>query len=155
MRLKMKKILLLSVLTFLVSYSACAQDGLIKLESKYTVQESADRFETAAKENGLTIFVRINHQNNAASVNMELRPTEVIIFGNPKVGTPLMQCAQEVGIDLPQKVLIFEDENEKVWLSYNNPDYLKNRHNIKGCDAVLSKIAGVLSKLSAAAVGAP
>jgi uncharacterized protein (DUF302 family) len=151
----MKKILLLGVLTFLVSYSACAQDGLINLESMYTVQETADRFETAAKENGLTIFVRINHQNNAASVNMELRPTEVIIFGNPKVGTPLMQCAQEVGIDLPQKVLIFEDENEKVWLSYNNPDYLNKRHNIKGCDSVLSKIAGVLSKLSAAAVEAP
>jgi len=151
----MNKILSIGMLSLLVSCFAYAEDGLIRLESKNTVQETADRFETIAKEKGLNIFARIDHQKNAASVNMELRPTEVIIFGNPKVGTPLLQCAQEVGIDLPQKVLIFEDENESVWLSYNNPNYLKSRHNIKGCDAVIDKIAGVLSKLSAAAVEGP
>ena len=151
----MIKIISLSVLTLLISYSVIAQDSIIKMESKYTVRETADRFETIAKEKGLNIFARINHQENAASVNMELRPTEVIIFGNPKVGTPLMQCAQEVAIDLPQKILIYEDENQLVWLSYNNPDYLKKRHNIKGCDAILSKIGDVLSKLSAATVESP
>lgn len=151
----MIKIISLSVLTLLISNSVIAQDSMIKMESKYTVQETADRFETIAKEKGLNIFARINHQENAAGVNMELRPTEVIIFGNPKVGTPLMQCAQEVAIDLPQKILIYEDENQLVWLSYNNPDYLKKRHNIKGCDAILSKIADVLSKLSAATVESP
>ena len=150
----MNKILSLGVLTLLISFSANAEESLIRLESNYTVQETADRFEAIAKEKGLTVFARINHQQNAASVDMVLRPTEVIIFGNPKVGTPLMQCAQEVAIDLPQKVLILEDENKQVWLSYNNPTYLKNRHNIEGCDEVLSKISGVLSKLSAAAVKA-
>ncbi|OIN12748.1 DUF302 domain-containing protein [Oceanisphaera psychrotolerans] len=148
----MKKILSLGLLTLFISYTASAEESLIRLQSPYTAQATADRFETIAKEKGLNVFARINHQQNAAGVDMELRPTEVIIFGNPKVGTPLMQCAQEVGIDLPQKVLIMEDENKQVWLSYNNPEYLKNRHNIEGCDAVLTKIAGVLNTLSAAAV---
>ena len=148
----MNKILSITVLTLLISFSANAEESLIRMESKYTVQETADRFEAIAKERGLTVFARINHQKNAAGVDMVLRPTEVIIFGNPKVGTPLMQCAQEVAIDLPQKVLILEDENKQVWLSYNNPTYLKKRHNIEGCDEVLSKITGVLSKLSAAAL---
>ncbi len=148
----MKKILSLGLLTLFISYAASAEESLIRLQSPYTAQTTADRFETIAREKGLNVFARINHQQNAAGVDMELRPTEVIIFGNPKVGTPLMQCAQEVGIDLPQKVLIMEDENEQVWLSYNNPEYLKHRHNIEGCDAVLTKIAGVLSTLSAAAV---
>ncbi|MFS1477775.1 DUF302 domain-containing protein, partial [Vibrio lentus] len=97
-------------------------------------------------------FARVDHQKNAASVNLELRPTEVIIFGNPKVGTPLMQCAQDVAIDLPQKVMVSEDDNKKVWLTYNNPTYLMERHQIQGCDEVIKKISGVLSKLSEATV---
>jgi uncharacterized protein (DUF302 family) len=148
----MKKILSLGLLTLFISHAASAEESLIRFKSPYTAQATADRFETIAKEKGLNVFARINHRQNAAGVDMELRPTEVIIFGNPKVGTPLMLCAQEVGIDLPQKVLIMEDENEQVWLSYNNPEYLKNRHNIEGCDPVLTKIDGVLSTLSAAAV---
>lgn len=98
------------------------------------------------------MFARIDHQQNAAGVNLKLRPTEVIIFGNPKIGTPLMQCAQSVAIDLPQKVLISEDSQNKVWLSYNNPEYIKVRHHIQGCDKVISKISTVLSKLITAAV---
>ena len=85
-------------------------------------------------------------------MDLKLRPTEVIIFGNPNVGTLLMQCAQNVAIDLPQKVMVNEDENNKVWLTYNNPNYLMKRHDIKGCDEVIGKISGVLSKLSEAAV---
>ncbi|MEH6454156.1 MAG: DUF302 domain-containing protein, partial [Psychromonas sp.] len=87
----------------------------------------------------------------AAKIDQQIRPTVVIIFGNPKVGTPLMQCAQQAAIDLPQKALFWEDENGKVWLSYNDPQYLENRHLIEGCDPVITKISNVLSMLSKAA----
>ncbi|MDW1813024.1 DUF302 domain-containing protein, partial [Vibrio sp. Vb2362] len=96
-------------------------------------------------------FARINHQENATKVDMTLRPTEVIVFGNPKVGTPLMICAQEVALDLPQKVLVYEDDEGKTWLAYNDPIYLKQRHHIEGCDEALNKISGVLGNLTNAA----
>ncbi|MDE4455044.1 DUF302 domain-containing protein [Psychrobacter sp. DAB_AL62B] len=126
-------------------------DGLVTLESDYSVKETADRFESIIKEKGLTLFTRIDHQKNAEGVNLELRPTEVILFGNPKAGTKLMQCAQNVAIDLPQKVLISEGADKKVYLSYNSPDYLKARHNIQGCDKVISDVSTLLGKLSTAA----
>jgi uncharacterized protein (DUF302 family) len=148
----MKKLLSLGVVLFSASFTVVASDGLVKYESNYTVKETTDRFERIVKSKGLTLFARIDHKKNASGVGLELRPTEVIIFGNPKVGTPLMQCAQEVAIDLPQKVLVSEDADHKVWLSYNNPNYLKTRHNIQGCDEVINKISGVLGKLSQAAV---
>ncbi|WP_215408093.1 DUF302 domain-containing protein [Vibrio gigantis] len=148
----MKKLLPLCAILLSASFSVAASDGLIKYQSNYSVKETADRFEEIAKSKGLTLFVRIDHQKNASNVDLELRPTEVIIFGNPKVGTPLMQCAQEVAIDLPQKVLVSEDANKKVWLSYNDPNYLLNRHAINGCDEVIKKISGVLSKLSEATI---
>lgn len=115
-------------------------DGLVTLESEYSVKETADRFESIIKSKGLTLFTRIDHQKNATGVNLALRPTEVIIFGNPKAGTALMQCAQNVAIDLPQKVLISEDAQKRVFLSYNNPEYLKARHNIQGCDKVINNL---------------
>lgn len=148
----MKKLVSLGIALLSVSLSVAASDGLVKYESHYSVKETADRFESIAKSKGLTLFARINHQKNASGVGLELRPIEVIIFGNPKVGTPLMQCAQEVAIDLPQKVLVSEDANNKVWLIYNNPHYLIKRHDIEGCDDVAKKISGVLSMLSKAAV---
>ncbi|ERM60886.1 MULTISPECIES: DUF302 domain-containing protein [Vibrio] len=148
----MKKLLSLGAVLLAASFSVAASDGLIKYQSNYSVKETADRFESIAKSKGLTLFARIDHQKNASSVDLELRPTEVIIFGNPKVGTPLMQCQQDVAIDLPQKVLVTEDSNKKVWLSYNDPNYLMERHAINGCDEVIKKISGVLSKLSEATI---
>lgn len=153
--MNMKKILSLGMLVFMVSHGVLAQEPLIRMESQFSVQETADRFEAIAKEKGLNVFARINHQKNAETVAMVLRPTEVIIFGNPKVGTPLMMCAQEVAIDLPQKALIIEDKNKKVWLSYNNPEYLKRKHSIEGCDEVLNKISNALNALASAVVGNP
>lgn len=149
---KMKKWISLSIVLLLCSVSASASENLVRQQSQFSVEETANRFERIAKSKGLSVFARINHQKNASSVNMDLRPTELIIFGNPKVGTPLMLCAQEVAIDLPQKVLVTEDENKQVWLTYNDPYYLKNRHHIKNCDAVLNKVSTVLRGLSAAAV---
>lgn len=146
----MKKLMLLVIILLSASFSVAGSDGLVKYESEYSVKETADRFESIAKSKGLTIFVRIDHQKNASSVGLELRPTEIIIFGNPKVGTPLMQCAQDVAIDLPQKIMISQDANNKVWISYNDPNYLMKRHEIKGCDQVITKISAVLAKLSKA-----
>ncbi|OMH33830.1 DUF302 domain-containing protein [Motiliproteus sp. MSK22-1] len=147
----MMKSISFAALALIASSYASATESLISIESSYPAKETADRFESIIKDKGLTLFARINHQKNASGVDLDLRATEVIIFGNPKVGTPLMQCEQQVAIDLPQKVLISEDANNKVWLSYNNPEYLKERHHIKGCDKVINKISMVLNKLGTAA----
>lgn len=148
----MIKLMSLGAVVLCSSFSLNATESLLKYESQYSVQETADRFESIAKSKGLNVFARIDHQKNAQSVGLVLRPTQVIIFGNPKVGTPLMTCSQDVAIDLPQKVLISEDANQNVWLSYNNQQYLKERHNIQGCDAVIDKVSNVLKALSSAAV---
>lgn len=126
-------------------------DSLVSVKSNYTVAQTADRFENILAKKGLTLFARIDHEANAGSIELDLAPTQVIIFGNPKVGTPLMQCSKGVAIDLPQKALFWEDNEGQKWLSYNKPEYLKQRHNIKGCDAVISKISTVLAKLAKAA----
>ena len=127
-----------------------AAESVTSLESHYSAKQTADRFVSIIKDKGFTLFTRIDHQQNAANVDLTLRPTEVIIFGNPRIGTQLMICSQQVGIDLPQKVLITQDANNKVWLSYNNPQYIKQRHNIKGCDKIINKISAVLNTLGMA-----
>jgi uncharacterized protein (DUF302 family) len=146
-----RTIFVLVVFNF-VSSSVLASDSLISIESGYSVKQTADRFEAVLKKKGLTIFARIDHSSNASTVGLELGPTELIIFGNPKVGTPLMQCSKQVAIDLPQKALFWSDVNGQTWLSFNNPEYLKERHDIKGCDSVIQKISSVLDNLSKAAV---
>ena len=133
------------------SSSVLAAESLISVESRYSVKETADRFEQILANKGLTVFARINHSENASNVNLDLAPTEVVIFGNPKVGTPLMLCSKTVAIDLPQKALFWEDSKGQVWLSYNNPEALKERHGIKGCDQLVTKISHVLGRLSEAA----
>ena len=90
----------------MLSHAALASEGLVSVQSPYSVKETADRFESIAKNKGLSLFARVNHSENASGVGLTLRPTETIIFGNPKVGTPLMQCAQNLAIDLPQKILV-------------------------------------------------
>ena len=119
---------------------ACADSGMISIKSSHDVKVTANRLEKNLIAKGMTVFIRINHTEGAQKVGMKLRPTEVIIFGNPKVGTPLMQCGQSVAIDLPQKALIWEDETGQVWLSYNDPKYLAKRHGIKGCADVIKKM---------------
>jgi uncharacterized protein (DUF302 family) len=146
--MQMKKIIILSSILLFTSFLANASNGVVKHQSKYSVEETANRFEQLALNKGMTIFTRINHSQNARNINLELRPTEVIIFGNPKIGTRLMQCNQNSAIDLPQKVLISKDASNKVWLSYNDPNYLIKRHDIKDCDGVANKISSVLNKLS-------
>lgn len=125
------------------------RDGLIRVRSNYSVEETVKRFQSIAKERGLNIFGTVNHQAGAESAGLELRLTQVIIFGNPRVGTPLMQCNQTTGIDLPQKALIWEDEQGQVWLAYNSPKYLSARHQLKGCaDEALSRVSNALKMLA-------
>lgn len=142
-----KIILLIAILPF----TTLAADGIVNIKSKHSVSQTANKLEQVLASKGMKIFQRINHSAGAQSVGVDLRPTELIIFGNPKVGSPLMKCAQTVALDLPQKALIWQDENNQVWISYNQPAYLKSRHHIEGCDAVLEKVTGALSKLTAAA----
>lgn len=125
--------------------------GLITVKSNHSVIDTANKLEAILKSKGMTVFTRIDHAAGAKKVGQELRPTELIIFGNPKIGTPLMQCAQSIAIDLPQKMLIWQDDQGSTWLGYNDPAHLKKRHNIEGCDPVLKKVAGALGKFAAAA----
>lgn len=147
----MQKLFCIIVAVLLLTTPIFADSGLISVKSPHDVKTTADRLESTLKQKGMNVFIRINHAQGAQKVGKELRPTELIIFGNPKVGTPLMQCRQSVAIDLPQKALIWQDEKGQVWLSYNNPNYLVERHKISGCDAVVKKIEGALGKFAKAA----
>jgi uncharacterized protein (DUF302 family) len=137
---------------FLVPAAGLATDGVVVKKSNYSVGETIDRLAAILGGKGLTVFARIDHEAGASKASLELRPTTVLIFGNPKLGTPLMQAAPTVAIDLPQKALAYEDAAGDVYLLYNDPAYLAARHGIAGRDAVLKKIAGALDKFTNAAV---
>ncbi len=147
----MRQLLLTLVSLFFFVSLASAADGLISIKSSHDVQRTADRLENTLRGKGMTVFIRINHAEGAQKVGKKLRPTELVVFGNPKVGTPLMQCSQSVAIDLPQKALIWEDEAGHVWLSYNDPRYLAKRHGITECVNVIKKIEKALSNFAHAA----
>ena len=132
--------------------SVAAQDGMIKLQSPHDVATTLDKLTSVLESKGMSVFGRVNHASNAESAGMSLRPTEVLIFGNPKIGTPLMLCSQSVAIDLPQKMLAWEDEAGEIWLGWNDPTHLKTRHAIEGCDEVLEKVTAALSNFAKAAV---
>jgi uncharacterized protein (DUF302 family) len=116
-------------------------NGMIHLPSPYPVPETLQRLESLLRAKNLTIFARIDHSGEAEKVGLAMRPTELVIFGSPKAGTPLMVASPTFAIDLPLKALAWEDAEGKVWLSYNSPDYLKERHAIP--DELLKNIAGV------------
>jgi uncharacterized protein (DUF302 family) len=128
-----------------------AADGLISLKSPRSAPDTMDRLEVIVKERGLTVFARIDHAAAAVTVGKTLRPTEVIIFGNPQGGTPFMECAQSAGIDLPLKALVWEDESDQVWLGYNDPVYLGERHGIAQCP-VLGNLSKALAAIAESAV---
>ncbi len=131
-----------------------AANGLVTMPSKHSVKETIDRLDAAVKAKGLTVFARIDHAGGATAVGMALRPTELLIFGNAKGGTPLMQAQQTIGIDLPLKVLASEDAAGKVWLAYNDPAWLAARHGIAAETAAVSAaLAGALAGLAQHATG--
>lgn len=133
--------------------SAIVDKGLINRLSTYDVKVTADRLEETLKEKGMNVFARINHAAGARTIDEELRPTELIIFGNPALGAPLMQSSQSAAIDLPMKLLVWLDDSGKVWITYNDPKYLVERHGIEGCDELISKIEDGLSGVAEASAG--
>lgn len=130
---------------------ASAADGLIAVKSPHSAKITMDRLEAVVKEKGLNVFARIDHAAGAAKVGKALRPTELLIFGNPQGGTPFMECAQTVGIDLPLKALVWEDADKQVWLGYNDTAYLAKRHEVPAC-APAANLAKAAAGLAAAAV---
>ena len=141
------------LVSMMFSATALAAEGVIVVKSKYDVATTADNLANALESKGLTVFARVDHAAGAAKVGDSLPPTQLVIFGNPKVGTPLMKCQRSVGIDLPQKALVWEDEEGNVWLGYNDPDYLSERHELQACAAVIEKVKNVLANFSAVATG--
>lgn len=130
-----------------------AAEGLVAVKSPHGVNETLDRFEAAAKARGLDVFLRLDHAAGAKKIGRELRPTALLVFGNPQGGTPLMECAQSAAIDLPLKALVWQDAAGQVWLGYNDPQYLAERHRAKGCEAVVQNLRKALGALSGEATG--
>ena len=125
-----------AIATMLLAGAAAAADGLVAVKSSYSAKETMDRLEASVKQRGLTVFARIDHAAGAAKIGKTLRPTELLIFGNPQGGTPLMECEQTAGIDLPLKALAWEDAAAQVWVGYNDPAYLAQRHGAASCPVV-------------------
>jgi len=127
--------------------------GLVVKQSPHSVDITEQRFVNLLREKGLTVFATVDHAQNAAGADLSLRPTKVVLFGNPKLGTPLMQCQQSLAIDLPQKMLIWEGEDGQVQIAYNDPRYLGGRHRLDGCGSeVIDTIANALNNFSNGAV---
>jgi uncharacterized protein (DUF302 family) len=116
-------------------------NGLVHLRSPYSVAETLKRLEAVLQARNLTVFARVDHSGEAEKAGLKMRPTQLVIFGSPKGGTPVMVASPTLAIDLPLKALAWEDADGPVWLSYNSPDYLKRRHEIP--DELVKNIAGV------------
>ena len=145
---------LLTVLVMLAAIPAVGATGvgMVQVMSAHDVAMTADRLEKVLGEKGMTVFARIDHAAGAAGAGLELRPTTLVLFGNPKVGTGLMNCAQSAGIDLPMKALVWKDAEGVVWLGYNSGEWLGERHGItESCAGVLARVSDALAAFAAAA----
>ena len=129
-------------------------NGLTSVASSFGPKETMDRLEVEIRAQRITVFARIDHAAGAAEVGLELAPTELIIFGNARGGTPLMQAVQTVGIDLPLKVLVWQDATNKTWLSYNEPGWIAQRHNIANAERVVNSMGTALSAMARTAADA-
>jgi uncharacterized protein (DUF302 family) len=125
-------------------------NGLIQLKSNFSIEETATRIESLLKERNLVLVAKVDHAASAKSIKLKLRPTRLFIFGNAKTGTPLMQCNQSVGIDLPMKALVWQDAQGQVWFGYNDPQYLRDRHQLKKCDQEINAASQAMKALAAA-----
>ena len=128
--------------------------GLTTIKSSHAPRETMNRLEAAVTAKGLTVFARIDHAEGASAAGLSLRPTEVLIFGNAKGDTPLMQAVQTIGIDLPLKALVWQDAAGDTWLSWNDPAWLVARHGASGAEAVAGKLGAVLDDVAKAATAA-
>jgi uncharacterized protein (DUF302 family) len=126
-------------------------DGLITIPSSHGPQETMARLQAEVNAKGLTVFAHVDHAAGAAAVGLSLLPTDLLIFGNAKGGTPLMQAAQTAGIDLPLKVVVWQDAAAKTWVSYNDPNWIAERHGLGAqADSTVKALSGVLAVIMAA-----
>ena len=133
-----------------------AADGLTTLKSSFGPADTMDRLERAVTERGMTVFAHVDHAAGATAVGLSLRPTDLLIFGNAKGGTPLMQSAQTIGIVLPLKALVWQDASGVTWLSYNDPHFLAQRHGLDDATkATVEALSGALKAISNKATTAP
>jgi uncharacterized protein (DUF302 family) len=147
---KMKARLVLGLGVILLASNAFAADrGLVTKASKYSVADTVTRLEAVLKAGGMTVFARIDHRAEAEKVGLTMRPAQVVIFGNPKGGTPLMTASPTVAIDLPLKALVWEDTDGRVWLSHNSLAYLKSRHAITGQDELIWRLENAVETVIA------
>ena len=146
----MKKLLgvLFVLLSICGAVQADADNGLIDRKSQHGVKETLDRLESALRDKGFTIVVRWSHDAGAKKAGMELRPTELLIFGNPKVGTHFFTSQQTAGIDLPMKMLAWRDAQGQVWLTYNDPAWIARRHGITDREQIVAKMSKALANFS-------
>jgi uncharacterized protein (DUF302 family) len=142
-----------AALLLLLSATSALSEKLVALETKYDVRETLDRLAAELDKRGIKVAARIDHAAGAKAVGMELPPIEVLMFGNPRLGTPLMQSAPAIGIDLPMKVLAWQDKAGKVWIGYTAPETLKTRHGISDRDEVFKVMAAALDGLAKSASG--
>lgn len=148
----MKRIIATAAAAAIVMVAGAAQAELVRKQSPHSVGATLDRLDAVVKEKGLTVFARIDHAAGAKKAGMELRPTELIIFGSPKVGTPLMQAKQTMGLDLPLKVLAWQDEGGKVWLAYEAPADMGAARGLPKDNSVIQKVTGALDAFTNVAV---
>ncbi len=139
------------LLLSLLATPASSDDGMTVKQSKYSVKETVDRLVVALKERGIAPAVRIDHAAGAKSAGIELLPTELLLFGNPELGTPLIVANRKIGIDLPMRVLVWEDMQKTIWIGYIEPDALKKRYGIGGQDRGFSAMKSALEGLTTAA----
>ena len=131
---------------------AVATQGLTTMQSSFGPKDTMNRLEAAVQEKGMTVFARIDHAAGATAVGLSLRPTEVLIFGNAKGGTPLMNSVQTIGLDLPMKALVWQDASGDTWLSYNDPAWLAKRHGIGAeTEPAVNNMTAALNALAKAA----
>jgi uncharacterized protein (DUF302 family) len=149
----MPKFLLGLFAALLISNAAHADtSNLVRKQSPYSAEETLNRLEAIVLSKGATVFARIDHAAGAMKADTKLRPTAVLIFGNPKIGTPIMLKSQEAGLDLPMKALAYEDANGKVWLTYRQPQSMGAAHGIAVNAPETMKVAKVLDALTNAAI---
>ena len=148
----MRFALALAALICAAQPAMAADPTLVRKESPHSVAVTIDRLASIVESKGATVFARINHAGGAAKVGMELRPTQALIFGNPKIGTPALQQAQESGLDLPLRALAYQAEDGKVWLVYRKPAAMGAAHGIAADSPALGPMAKAIDGLTSAAV---
>jgi uncharacterized protein (DUF302 family) len=150
----MNKLLIVVVLVIL-AVPVWADTGVVTVSSSVGFSDTLERFKAVLKEKGVKVVFELDHQANGKRVEESLNKTHLLLFGNPKLGTPLMRSVRSIGIDLPMKVLIWEDDDGKVFLTYNDPQYLAARHSIEDNKAIFRKMSAVLKVLTTTAAQKP